>query len=145
MHATNRIRPITVLNDERMLNDEALNKVSILVQLFVIPVSPLISSFDIRASSFGELTCALRPLILLGSARGARFNVSSLCRALLGCRKKLQKPRWFGLNGLQFIIVINSDPISEIFSLSTVCQGTPGFTFLPGSDACCRLRKRRFR
>src|SRR6266498_1955646 len=48
-HAIDRIRPITVLNDEiRMPNDEARNNVSILVQLFVIPVS----TFDIRASSF---------------------------------------------------------------------------------------------
>src|SRR5882757_1837787 len=73
-HAIDRIRPITVLNDEiRMPNDEARNKVSILVQLFH-SCFVINSSFDIRASSFGELACASRPLILSGSARGTRFQ-----------------------------------------------------------------------
>jgi hypothetical protein len=57
-----------------MPNDEARNNVSILAQLFVIPVSSLVRHSTFVLRHFGELTCASRPLILFASARGARFQ-----------------------------------------------------------------------
>src|SRR2546430_6473028 len=88
-HAIDRIRPITVLNDE------ARNNVSILVQLSVIPVSSLIRHSTFVLRHFGELTRASRPLISFASARGRikRFLIVPSCSRLQEKAVKAAKAR----------------------------------------------------
>src|SRR5438477_4558601 len=91
--------------------------------------------------------CNHRTSCSLMSRRGAYRPIALGRRDTLGRGKKLQQLCGFRLNGLQFVIVINQNPVTEIPSLtaSRGRTGLHGSTFLPHFYCCRRGRQCCFR